>query len=290
MPAVAELVKKLTGKEPNKGVNPDEVVAYGAALQASVLTGERKDVLLIDVTPLTLGIRTGADTMTKMIERNSAVPTQKSEIFTTATDNQAAVTIMVSQGERSVFSGNKLLGQFDLAVAPAPAGRPQIQVTFSLDANGVLDVTAKDLGTGKENKVTISGGNNLSDAEVERMVKDAEAHAAEDAEKTKQAELLNNAERLVHKAEEVLKEHDNNISVDVKNAVQSDIDALKLLIDKKDYSVMQAGIDSLNRSLQKIGESVYGSQQAQAQPSNEAGAQSSKQEDDVVEAEIVDED
>lgn len=290
MPAVAELVKKLSGKEANKGVNPDEVVAYGAALQASVLTGERKDVLLIDVTPLSLGIRTAADTMTTMIARNSAVPTQKSEIFTTASDNQAAVTIMVAQGERSVFTGNKLLGQFDLAVAPAPAGRPQIQVTFSLDANGVLDVSAKDMGTGKENKVTISGGNNLSEAEVEKMIRDAETHAKEDAVKTQQAELLNNAEKLIHQAEQVMVEHSANVSEDVKNTIQSDIDSLKLNVEKKEYDSLQAGIDSLNRNLQKIGESIYGSSNG-SNPSNSANSGSdSGQEEDVVEAEIVDED
>lgn len=290
MPAVAELVKKLSGKEANKGVNPDEVVAYGAALQASVLTGERKDVLLIDVTPLSLGIRTAADTMTTMIARNSAVPTQKSEIFTTASDNQAAVTIMVAQGERSVFTGNKLLGQFDLAVAPAPAGRPQIQVTFSLDANGVLDVSAKDMGTGKENKVTISGGNNLSEAEVEKMIRDAETHAKEDAVKTQQAELLNNAEKLIHQAEQVMVEHSANVSEDVKNTIQSDIDSLKLNVEKKEYDSLQAGIDSLNRNLQKIGESIYGSFNG-SNPSNSANSGSdSGHEEDVVEAEIVDED
>lgn len=283
MPAVRELVTNLAGKEPNQGVNPDEVVAVGAALQGGVLTGERKDVLLIDVTPLTLGIRTNQDTMTPMIERNSAIPTQKAETFTTATDNQPAVTIMVSQGERPVFSGNKLLGQFDLEVAPARAGTPQIQVTFNIDANGVLEVTAKDLGTGKEKKVTITGGSNLSEDEINQAVKDAETHAAEDQQKMKEAETLNEAERLVRQAKETITEHSDRISADVKTQVEADTQNLEDLVAKKDTSAIPAAVTTLTVSLQKVGESVYSSQTQQT-PNPETSGEG----EEIVDAEIVD--
>lgn len=287
MPAVVELVEKLTGKAPSKNVNPDEVVAVGAALQGAVLTGERKDVLLIDVTPLTLGIRTAADTMTAMIDRNTAIPTQRSETFTTATDNQSAVTIMVSQGERPVFSGNKLLGQFDLMVPPARAGVPQIQVTFSLDANGVLEVSAKDLGTGKENRITITGGNSLTDAEVDRMVRDAEEHAAEDAVKKANAETLNEAERLVRSATELLEEHGGKVSGVEKTNVENDLAVLKDAVAKNDFGNMKSASVKLTESLQLFGAALY-SQGGSASPEQQPFASDSSVED-VVEAEIVDE-
>lgn len=283
MPAVASLVESFTGKKPNQGVNPDESVAVGAAIQAGVLKGERKDVLLIDVTPLTLGIRTGSDTMTPMIEKNSAIPTQKTETFTTAVDNQPAVTITVSQGERSVFSANKVLGQFDLKVAPARAGTPQIEVTFNLDANGVLEVSAKDKGTGKEQKVTISGSSNLTDAEIERMIRDAEAHAAEDAAKKAHSELLNDAERAIRQAEEVVTEHGANVPAEVKSEVEADIQTLKDAVAKEEDASIKSGMERLNLSLQKIGQAVYGGQQSTqttTSPEPEDG-------EDVVEAEVV---
>lgn len=284
MPAVVDLVAELAGKPANQGVNPDEVVAVGAVLQAGVLSGEKKDVLLIDVTPLTLGIRTNQDTMTPMIDKNSAIPTQKTETFTTATANQPAVTISVSQGERSVFSGNKVLGQFDLEVAPAPAGVPQIEVTFSLDANGVLDVTAKDKGTGKEKKVTITGGNNLSQDEIDRMIRDAEAHAAEDAVKKEHAELVNSAESLVRQTESVLTEHGANLPSDVKSEVEADVQAVKDAIAKDDAQAMKSGVERLNASAQKIGQSIYAQQNAP----QTAPTETTPEGEEVVDAEVVD--
>lgn len=281
MPAVVDLVKKITGKNPNQNVNPDEVVAIGAAVQGGVLAGEVKDVLLIDVTPLTLGIRTGTDTMTAMIERNSAIPTQKTEVFTTAVANQPAVTIMVSQGERKVFSGNKLLGQFDLQVAPAPAGVPQIEVKFSIDANGVLDVSAKDLGTGKENRVTVSGGSNLSDSDVEQMIKDAEAHADADARKVREAELLNEAERVVLNADSTLEEFGSKISDSLKSEISSAKGVVSKNIEEKNYSQIEGNTKNLNELLLKVGEEVY---REPSQPSEPTSG-----DDDVVDAEIIDE-
>lgn len=286
MPAVAELVETKTGKKPNQGVNPDEVVAIGAALQGGVLTGERKDVLLIDVTPLTLGIRTGNDIMTNMITRNSAIPTQKSETFTTATDNQGAVTIMVAQGERPIFSGNKLLGQFDLQVPPAPAGVPQIQVTFSLDANGVLDVTAKDTGTGKENKITITGNSGLTDAEIDRMVKDAETHAAEDNQKKENAETLNDAERLIKTTEDVLKEYETKIPTELHTEISETLQTLKDAVAKEDYVDIKQKTNELNTIIQKIGSNVYQT----PQPNNPETAETNPTNtEEVVDAEIVEE-
>lgn len=285
MPAVVSLLTELGGKAPSQGINPDEAVAAGAAIQGGVLSGDRKDVLLIDVTPLTLGIRTNQDTMTPMIEKNSAIPTQRSETFTTASNNQPAVSIIVSQGNRSVFSGNKVLGQFDLEVAPAPAGVPQIEVTFSLDANGVLDVTAKDKGTGKEKKVTITGGNNLSQDEIDRMIKDAEAHAAEDAAKKEYAELVNSAESLVRQTESVLTEHGANLPSDVKSEVEADVQAVKDAIAKDDAQAMKSGVERLNASAQKIGQSIYAQQNApQAAPT-----ETTPEGEEVVDAEVVDE-
>lgn len=282
MPAVAELVSKLTGKEPNQTVNPDEVVAVGAAIQGGVLAGEVKDVLLIDVTPLTLGIRTGTDTMTSMIPRNSAIPTQKKETFTTATANQPAVTIMVSQGERPVFSGNKLLGQFDLQVAPAPAGVPQIEVSFSIDANGVLSVSAKDLATGKENQVVITGGSNLSEDEINKAVRDAEQHASEDAKKVKEAEQMNEAERAVNAAKAAISEHGDSLSVSLREQIESELARVEEHIENKNYASLESSVSALNESLTKIGEEIY-----KKTDSSQASESPSGGDDDIVEAEIV---
>lgn len=290
MPAVAALVEKTTGKKPNQGVNPDEVVAIGAALQGGVLTGERKDVLLIDVTPLTLGIKTGADMMTTMIARNSAIPTQKTETFTTAVDNQNAVTIMVAQGERPMFINNKLLGQFDLQVPPAKAGVPQIQVTFSLDANGVLDVTAKDLGTGKENKITITGNTGLTDAEIDRMVKDAETHAAEDTLKKENSETLNEAERTITITETQLEEYGNQITVELKTEIEQSLQQLKDAVAKEDYTFIKQHLPEHSKTVQKIGESVYQTQQNTTAQQPQTEEQTNNDTEEVIDAEIVEED
>jgi molecular chaperone DnaK len=294
MPAVVELVTKLTGGQaPSQNVNPDEVVALGAALQGGVLKGERTDVLLIDVTPLSLGIETAGGIMTKMIDRNTAIPTQKSEVYTTASDNQGAVTIQVFQGEREFTRDNKSLGRFDLAVAPAPRGVPQIQVSFDIDANGIVSVTATDKGTGKEQKVTISGSSTLSKEDIERMVRDAELHAAEDKARKEAAELKNNAEQTVYQAEKALDEHKENISETLKSEISSKIDSVKSAANAAviDEPLLKGELESLSVLLQKIGEEIY--QTNQASPENPDAAEStadSATEEDVVDAEIVEDD
>lgn len=287
MPAVTEVVKELTGgREPNKGVNPDEVVAVGAALQAGVIQGDRKDVLLIDVTPLSLGIETKGGVMTKLIDRNTAIPTKASEIFSTAEDGQPSVLIQVYQGEREFARDNKLLGTFELSgIAPAPRGVPQIEVTFDIDANGIVHVSAKDRGTGKEQSVTITGGSSLSKEEIDRMVSEAEEHAAEDKKRREEADIRNQAEQAVYATEKLLKDEADKISEETREAVQKDVDAVKEALEGDDIEVVKTATATLSESGMKIGQEIYAKQQA-----DEAGAQSAPAQDDVVDAEIVDED
>ena len=287
MPAVTEVVKELTGgREPNKGVNPDEVVAVGAALQAGVIQGDRKDVLLIDVTPLSLGIETKGGVMTKLIDRNTAIPTKASEIFSTAEDGQPSVLIQVYQGEREFARDNKLLGTFELSgIAPAPRGVPQIEVTFDIDANGIVHVSAKDRGTGKEQSVTITGGSSLPKEDIDRMVREAEEHAAEDKKRREEADTRNQAEQAVYSTEKLLKDEADKISEATREAVQKDVDAVKEALKGDDIEAVKTAMATLSESGMKIGQEIYAKQQA-----DEAATQAAPAQDDVVDAEIVDED
>jgi molecular chaperone DnaK len=292
MPAVASIVGELAGKEPNRGVNPDEVVALGAAIQAGVLTGDVSGILLLDVTPLTLGVETEGNLFTKMIERNTTIPTRRSEIFTTAADGQPEVEINVLQGERSMAGDNMSLGRFKLTgIPPAPRGVPQVEVTFDIDANGIVSVSAKDLGTGKSQQVTITGGTALDQADIDQMVKDAESYAAQDAERKEGAEARNSADHAVHSIGKQLADNGDKLTEDERAPIQSNLDELKKLLEDESTSAesLKSASNTLMESAQTIGQKVYEAAQAEAAATESEGEEPSDN-DEVVEAEVVEED
>ncbi len=290
MPKVIETVKNFFGKEPNKGVNPDEVVAMGAAIQAGILQGDVKDVLLLDVTPLSLGIETLGGVSTKLIDKNTTIPTKKSQTFSTAEDNQSAVTIRVVQGEREMAADNKQLGNFNLEGIPsAPRGVPQIEVTFDIDANGIVNVSAKDKGTGKEQKITIQASGGLSDEEIEKMVKDAEANAESDKQKREAIDTKNQADSMIHSAEKNMKEFGDKVSADEKVAIENDIKSLKEAMESDDLEKIKSGLEALTQSSMKLGEAMYKAQQAEGSPEGsgeQAAADSDGKNEKVVDAEF----
>src|SRR5688500_9594080 len=294
MPRVREVVKEFFGKEPHTGVNPDEVVAMGAAIQAGVLQGDVRDVLLLDVTPLSLGIETLGGVFTRMIDRNTTIPTKKSQVFSTADDNQNAVTIRVFQGEREMASDNKLLGQFDLVgIPPAPRGVPQIEVTFDIDANGIVNVSAKDKGTGKEQQIRIQASGGLSDDDIDKMVKEAEQFAEEDKKRRGEAEARNQADSLIHSTERQLAEHGDEVTPEVKAEIEAAIAEAKTAVESGDADAMTEKTNALTQAAMKLGQAMYEQQQAEAQPQGaegaegaEAGAEAKPAEDEVVDAEF----
>jgi molecular chaperone DnaK len=291
MPAVQELVKSNTGRDPHMGVNPDEVVAVGASIQGGVLAGEVKDILLLDVTPLSLGVETLGGVMTKLIERNTTIPTRKSEVFTTAADGQTSVEIHVLQGEREMASYNKTLGKFHLMnIPPAPRGVPQVEVAFDIDANGIVNVSAKDLGTGQEQRITITGTTALSDQEVDRMVKDADAHAEEDRKRKEEVEVRNTADSLAYQTEKTMKDLGDKVPAETKSDVESGIEEVKKALEGSDVDAIKGATEKLQQSSYKLAEIVY--QQAGASESAEAGGAEATPEggEDVVDAdyEVVD--
>mgnify|MGYP001405597272 CR=1 FL=1 len=286
MPKIQEVVKQFFGKEPHKGVNPDEVVAMGAAIQAGVLQGDVKDVLLLDVTPLSLGIETLGGVFTRLIERNTTIPTKKSQVFSTAEDSQSAVTIRVFQGEREMAADNKLLGQFDLVgIPPAPRGVPQIEVTFDIDANGIVNVSAKDKGTGKEHQIRIQASGGLSDADIEKMVKDAESHAAEDKKRRELVEARNQAEALAHSAEKSLKDYGDKVSADDRKAIEDALAALKSAAEGEDAEEIKAKSNALAEVSMKLGQAMYEASQAESAEAD-AAADAAKAGEDVVDADF----
>ncbi|MBO1414192.1 molecular chaperone DnaK [Streptomyces sp. FH025] len=291
MPAVTDLVKKLTGKEPHKGVNPDEVVAIGAALQAGVLKGEVKDVLLLDVTPLSLGIETKGGIMTKLIERNTTIPTRRSEVFTTADDNQPSVSVQVYQGEREIAAYNKKLGMFELTgIAPAPRGLPQIEVTFDIDANGIMHVGAKDLGTGREQRMTVTGGSSLPKDEIDRMMREAEQHAEEDRRRRETAETRNQGEQLVYATEKFIADNADKLPADVKTEVQAALAELKDKLKGQDTAAIRTASEKVAQVSQKLGQAIYAQTGADTASSGPGAPGGPRSEEEVVDAEIVDED